>query len=233
MVWPVSPPASPVWSGRIQARSRRPMFCPAKGSHLTTSAVTASSTSCERGKGCQPTGSSMKKVTGPSGRCGSRALMATQPWIWLGARPERVERAPGLRRARAPLALTRRGSPQGRRGRRGLVTGERVDEIVGPLVGQQSQAPGIGAMIPGGCAKYPVDQPLVHGPGCCFCRTGCTGCELAGRTLAEITSAGSVTQWSPSARMRREMEGDVKVVGTGGRVGQMRDGSEAPARGYH
>jgi hypothetical protein len=33
--------------------------------------------------------------------------------------------------------------------------------------------------------------------------------------------------------MRREMEGDVKVVGTGGRVGKMRDGSEAPARGYH
>jgi hypothetical protein len=67
------------------------MSCPANGSHLMTSAVTASSRSCERGAGCQPIGSWMKKVSGPSG-CGSRALMATQPWTWRSARAQSVSK---------------------------------------------------------------------------------------------------------------------------------------------
>src|SRR5882724_3275084 len=76
--WPISPPASPVCTGRTQARMVRPSLLLAYGSHCTTAAVAASSVRVERGYGCGEVASSSRMVSWVAPRCGRRIVMLRQ-----------------------------------------------------------------------------------------------------------------------------------------------------------
>ena len=85
----------------------------------------------------------MKKVTGASGRCGSRALMAIQPGTWRSARAQsasspaaaRPVSAAGGRWRRWPSRAACAPAAGAGGGGGGSLPVRRVEEVVGPLVG--------------------------------------------------------------------------------------------------